>query len=78
METCVRVLPQVLNAERGSRAQRVPQHEVLQSGVLLVFRQTLTGQNLPPLHSQLLQLLQETGPAGGGRGGLQVIYTIKI
>lgn len=48
------VSPKVLYAEGGSGAQRVPQHQILQSGVLLVFRQTLTGKNLPPLHRQLL------------------------
>lgn len=51
-----RILPEVLDAEWGSGAHGVPQHQVLQSGVLLVFRQTLAAQDLSPLHSQLFYL----------------------
>lgn len=58
-------LPEVLDTEGRSRAQRVLQHQVLQPSVLLILRQTLTGQNLPPLHCQILHFLQETRPGGG-------------
>lgn len=60
-------LPKIFYAEGRSGAQWVPQHQVLQSSVLLILRQTLAGQNLSPLPRQFFQLLQETGPADGRR-----------